>query len=291
MFSSVASDILRCRDWNVHGLAQTDSQFQPDPRITFHPISTGANVFDRIREISQLTDFVIIIAPESDMTLQQCVLHVAEREKKLLSPDVRFVQIATDKWETYQLLRSQDIPTIASQVIPLDEIDDRIFPFPLVVKPVDGCGSQNVHFICDNSSRSDFQSKTDADKNGSWLVQPFIAGKSISVSILDGQQRHILPATEQIFDAQPIGNYVENRDTLSENEQMRAAQLAQNVLDAVQPTMGYWGIDMILGPCTAGTNDVVVEINPRFTSSYSTLRTIVEFNLAEQMLDNAVSKM
>jgi hypothetical protein len=44
------------------------------------------------------------------------------------------------------------------------------------------------------------------------------------------------------------------------------------------------GVDLLLGPAADGTDDVVLEVNPRLTTSYIGLRQGTSSNLAAAML-------
>jgi predicted ATP-grasp superfamily ATP-dependent carboligase len=50
------------------------------------------------------------------------------------------------------------------------------------------------------------------------------------------------------------------------------------------PTVGYVGVDLVLGEADDGKDDVVIEVNPRLTTSYVGLRRLVCGNLAAAML-------
>jgi predicted ATP-grasp superfamily ATP-dependent carboligase len=52
--------------------------------------------------------------------------------------------------------------------------------------------------------------------------------------------------------------------------------------------MGWLGIDLILGEADDGSQDYVIEINPRLTTSYVGLRALSNTNLAQAMLDVAL---
>ncbi|HEV3003063.1 MAG TPA: ATP-grasp domain-containing protein, partial [Pirellulales bacterium] len=51
---------------------------------------------------------------------------------------------------------------------------------------------------------------------------------------------------------------------------------------------GYLGVDLVLGGPDDGSDDVVIEINPRLTTSYIGLRAACRENLAAAMLALAV---
>ena len=286
MLSAVTTNIVDRDDWIVHGLVAPSFTEVSDPRIYFHP-ATNEYPYQVIQKISQEVDFVIIIAPESDGILERCVKHVAQPEK-LLSPDHAFVRLTSDKMETFRRLNARSVPAIPTS----DFHDHPIqleFDFPLVVKPTGGCGSQHVYWLPNVESFGKIIPQLRKAPAKHWLVQPFITGTPISVGILDGTQRIILPPLEQIFDAEPFGNYIGSRQSLSLQQETRAKQLAEKVMNALPATTGYWGIDMILGEDPDGSGDVVVEVNPRITSSYSTVLQTVEFDLTREMLENAKS--
>ena len=71
------------------------------------------------------------------------------------------------------------------------------------------------------------------------------------------------------------------------NLENRAKALALAAVAAMPGTTGYVGVDLILGENPDGSQDVVVEINPRLTTSYVGLRQVCRQNLAQAMLDVA----
>lgn len=77
---------------------------------------------------------------------------------------------------------------------------------------------------------------------------------------------------------------------IAPNLAVRAERLARAAVAALPPVSGYFGIDLILGPATDGTQDVVIEVNPRLTFSYVALRQLATSNLAAAMLAVATGK-
>ena len=66
----------------------------------------------------------------------------------------------------------------------------------------------------------------------------------------------------------------------------RAVDLATKAVGALAEPFGYLGVDLVLGADVNGRDDVVIEINPRLTTSYIGLRAAASHgvNLAEAML-------
>lgn len=67
----------------------------------------------------------------------------------------------------------------------------------------------------------------------------------------------------------------------------RARRLAEACLTALPSAVGYVGFDLVLGENPAGTQDVVIEVNPRLTTSYVGLRALCQGNLAAAWLEAA----
>ena len=69
----------------------------------------------------------------------------------------------------------------------------------------------------------------------------------------------------------------------------RARSLALQTGNLLPPTVGYVGIDLILGP-DGPESDFVLELNPRLTTSYLGLRQLARTKLAEAMLAAATGQ-
>jgi len=61
---------------------------------------------------------------------------------------------------------------------------------------------------------------------------------------------------------------------------------AQTVVEAVRGLKGYVGVDITLSK----EGPVVMEVNPRLTTSYVGLRRVVNFNPAEAIVDAAIRR-
>jgi len=63
----------------------------------------------------------------------------------------------------------------------------------------------------------------------------------------------------------------------------RATALAERAIAAMPPATGYVGVDLVLGREPDGSEDAVIEVNPRLTTSYVGLRAAATSNLADAM--------
>jgi predicted ATP-grasp superfamily ATP-dependent carboligase len=98
----------------------------------------------------------------------------------------------------------------------------------------------------------------------------------------------LLPPTQQLFDAAPFGQYIGAAYPLEPLLADRATALAAKVVQALPPTRGYFGIDMILGE-HPDSPDYAIEVNPRLTMSYLKLREVCGFNIADRIVNRLTS--
>ncbi len=108
----------------------------------------------------------------------------------------------------------------------------------------------------------------------------------ICVAVLAGPEGHrLLPACGQDLDAQ--FGYQGGWLPLARPLAQRAARLAEAVIASLPRGSGYLGIDLVLGDDPGGADDVVIEVNPRLTTSYVGLRAATSDNLSAAMLELA----
>jgi predicted ATP-grasp superfamily ATP-dependent carboligase len=67
----------------------------------------------------------------------------------------------------------------------------------------------------------------------------------------------------------------------------RISALGSSVLPSLDGALGFVGIDLVLGNASDGSADVVLEVNPRLTTSYVGLRAAFNGNLGQALLDVA----
>ena len=222
------------------------------------------------------SDAILLIAPETDGCLEYFANSLSSFHTRFISPSTGFIQLASDKWKCHQWYSQRSVPCPESLLL-TDSGDLKSLPldfFPCVVKPVDGAGSEGVRMI---SSMNEFENPTKP-----MLLQRFISGVPASVSVIveSADMAHFLEPGRQVFDAEPFGVHLRTEFPLDPDLRQRALKLAKNVVDASPNLIGYVGIDMVLAddPC----DDVMIEINPRLTTSYCFLREWSKENLAEK---------
>ena len=127
--------------------------------------------------------------------------------------------------------------------------------------------------------------KMEVYKCGSSIVQKLIDGVAASVSLIStGNDALPLTLNRQIVTLSPPfsesryeGGVVPLRHKLEEE----ALRVAQTTVKSLGGLKGYVGVDMVL----SSNGPVVIDVNPRLTTSYVGLRRVVNINPARAIID------
>jgi predicted ATP-grasp superfamily ATP-dependent carboligase len=258
------------------------------------------------RELASSADETLVIAPECGGVLLDRVRQVADVGGQLLGPGAEFVAMAGDKHLTGERLAAAGVATPFAVLLGSGEELPRDFPYPAVLKPRDGAGSQEVYWIGGPRSGArapyavsqfgerceDLRKQPKSAYDAPWRLEQFCYGMAASIALLCGPAGSItLPACRQILSDDGRFRYLGGSTPLAPSLHARAANLAHQALNALPAARGYIGFDLVLGGAEDGSQDVVIEINPRLTTSYVGLRATTEVNLAGLMVQTAKSTL
>jgi predicted ATP-grasp superfamily ATP-dependent carboligase len=282
MRSALAEDFSRLPDVEVVTLQDDRLPSYQLEECVVQGIANSDEERDAVRRNSAECDWTVLIAPELDGRLQDRCRWVDAAGGRLLSPGADVVRLASDKHCTALFLADAGIPTPYGVLQPAREGLPADFPYPAVLKRNDGAGSQGLQFV---------QRPEDTWENGlgrcMMRIERWHPGMAASAALLCGPGRAMpLPACGQHLSKDGRMRYLGGWTPLSEPFSERVRQLASRVGQRLPPTIGYLGIDVILGD-DGPSSDLVVEVNPRLTTSYLGLRRLARTNLAEAMLQAA----
>jgi predicted ATP-grasp superfamily ATP-dependent carboligase len=281
MMRALATDLAALTDVEV--LMQVDSRLQDaaPAECDVHYASSASEEIETFCSLASIADWTIVIAPEIDnMLFQRCQV-VEEIGGRLLGPSSETVAILADKLTTARRLEDGGVRTPQTQ-----QLDDVLAShgsshLPAVVKPRFGAGSQDVQLV---KNLSDF---ADQGRND-WLVQEYCRGQAVSVAGLFGpSQIALMPAVTQQISDDGLFRYLGGRHPVTVEQEARAHRIVRNAIDILPELSGFVGFDLVLGDHDNEDGDVVIEINPRLTTSYIGLRKISQRNLAVTMIDVA----
>jgi tyramine---L-glutamate ligase len=230
-----------------------------------------------LREI-RAADAVWPVAPETGGELERVARTVLAAGRVLMGAHPDAIAAASSKFATWQCLRRAGVcsPPVYRHGDQSAQADG-----PWVVKPDDGAG-------CLHTRKVDGWSQAMAALRSlgpGFIAQPWAEGEAMSLSVI-GHANGV-----QVLSVNRQG--IEERDGLL---QFRAVdvnagavtrpllEMARSVASAISGLIGYFGIDYVQN--TRGP--VVIEVNPRLTTSYAGLRKARAVNAAKLVLDSLV---
>lgn len=290
MAVAIAEDFAKLSDWKVRVIRAAEHQSCTPDDVDWKWVDAHYGADACLQREAKIADASLVIAPECGGLLRQRAQAVLDSGSRLLGPAPEWIELASDKTALLHRLANAGLRTPKGALGPAWQFEDQSWRFPLILKPNDGAGAANTHFIQNreqlralHSSEDDFGLLMSAKL---WRGEEFVPGKAASVAMLSGPagNQPLRPAKQNILFAEDGQiSYQGGAMNLTPAEEARAKSLGHAVMNAMPPTNGYSGIDLILGEATDGSQDIVIEVNPRLTTSYLGLRTATDDSLAKAM--------
>jgi predicted ATP-grasp superfamily ATP-dependent carboligase len=285
MISALAADLVRIDGCRVTTLRDPRVLQLALPGCEVLDVLSRTSHGDEISRLAAVADGTILIAPEFDGILLRAARRVESAEGRLISPSPEFIRIAASKQRTCEVLSAAGVPVPDGRELQPEEPLPATFPYPAVLKPVDGAGSQDIYMV---------SGPRDAPPAYAWprRLERYVPGLAASVAMICGPAgRLALPACSQRISADGRLRYLGGELPLPAGLASRAAELADRALAALPAVVGYVGVDLVLGREPNGREDAVIEINPRLTTSYVGLRAAAQTNLAGAIWQVANSQL
>jgi len=247
-------------------------------RVTAIPVHNQGPLWSQWATAAKSCDAAIVVAPEYDGLLAQAVAMLRAGGVKVIAGSGDFLRTASDKALTARAWWNAGVthPMYLTMA-------DRRFEAELrshsrfVVKPRDGCGTLEIRTF------DRFDDATRHLKDSS-ILQTWCEGRAVSIAVIASRAGlTFLPAVSQTLDSKTC-EYAGGCGPLDDEDQRRSTAIASRAIAAMPPTVrGFVGLDLLLAE--GHSEDCIIEINPRLTTSYVGLRKMVHGNLAARLLE------
>jgi tyramine---L-glutamate ligase len=221
-------------------------------------------------------DAVWPIAPETGGILEEATRLVLRSERILLTSRLDALAIARSKTATARRLAACGVA-----VVPTFPLDGPLPPSAhgWAVKPDDGAGATDTYFF---AGAPPLRQWAEAHKGGGWIVQPFIPGTAASMVILaqDGAGWLLACNLQHVDCAHGVFAYRGGVVGGAEERRRVFEPLAERIVEALPGLWGLIGVDLVDGR----EGPLVLEINPRLTTSYVGLAESIAVNPAALVL-------
>lgn len=231
------------------------------------------------------SDVTLVIAPEFDGILLGRRQIVDRAGGRFAGPEVDAISLCSDKLRTAEHLQRHGIPTIPTAF--LDGLVGTA-EFPIVVKPRDGAGSQRAFLVRNTEQLERALSAFErADESGAPIIQPYIRGRALSVAVVGCAERgeiEVFPVAEQSLSDDGLLQYLGGRVPAQIGQAAREhlIEIVRRTCECIPGLNGYVGFDVIL-PDGDEREPLILEINPRLTTSYLGYRALADENLAARI--------
>lgn len=242
------------------------------------PIAEDQDVIALLPELMASCDAVWPVAPESDGLLAGIAEMIVAQRKTLLLSSPEAVYLCGDKLSTYCVLSANDIPVVETRL--LSSLNDPGVTRS-VIKPVDGVGCLGG-IIVDNHQTFQ-QAISGLNFSERHIIQPYCEGPAISLSCLFKRGKGwLICCNQQQIDI--VDDRFVLRGCLVNVVNLRHDYyqgLVERIAKVIPCLWGYIGIDIVETP---DRGPLVLEINPRLTTSYVGISEATGINVAEQVL-------
>ena len=232
---------------------------------------------ERFAACVEAADAVWPLAPESEGLLENLSRDILRGKRILLGSAPGAVRVAGSKLKVARALAEGGVATVPTYrphaALPEGE-------GAWVVKPDDGAGCLDTRLFSDRAAALAWI-RTSAAQG--YVLQPFVAGKLVSLSLLccDGAARLLARNQERVAVRDNRFHFLGSTVNGVMDADGALERLAQQVAAALPTLWGYVGVDVILSERGA----VVLDVNPRLTAAYAGLHASIGCNPAGLVID------
>ena len=315
MLTALATDLAQCGH-DVHTCANVAfrsakaalcaSFAERKATLSVHPIDHNNDEhswLDRWLEVASQCDRTIVIAPEIHQQLEDIVAKLRRSGATVVASSGAFLQATSCKLSTANFFKKSQVPHPATQSLSrylrsIDKLDDNKPASAVTLKRRDGAGCVDMKVFANPRKLTEWLKNHEFQnlREDEWIVQEWLAGRPASMALLAGDEWKLLGAVNQRISLEhsesQLGvfevSYLGGTGPLAGVSVEQLANLASRVREALPfGAVGWIGIDFLVPDESVGSKDlVVIEVNPRLTTSYLGYRKWYGHTLADALLGN-----
>ena len=241
-------------------------------------ISADKDIQAVLLDQSDLYDAVWLIAPETDGILARWAQFFNKQGKKMCLSGQEAIDLCQDKLGTFNCLQKAGIACVPSFLFTSKVV---IESGSWILKANNSVGCDEVYLLLEESHR--IKVLAGLIPEHCYIIQPYVSGKVLSLSCLfyQGQAFFICCNEQQMKNEQQQFVLSACQVNVQTDKFEQYQQLCQLIATAIPQLFGYIGIDFIE---TEAEENLILEINPRLTSSYAGISAATGLNVAELVL-------
>ncbi len=276
MRRAIAADFASVPDVQVVMTLDAGLLDDPGPWATVR-LGPGEEI-ERLVELAKPLDFMVLIAPECNGILAERAKLLANLGVHSLGSSPQAIALTGNKLHMSEHFLRHDFRTPQTlRVVPSDGLPAN-FPYPAVLKPIDGAGSVDTFFLTGPTPLP-----AEALALPEALLQPFVAGALMSASFLVGEGKARLIGIGRQNVTARDGRFLYEGGTLPIPSTM-IDESVQRVVESIPGLAGFVGVDYIWDDDVK--HAIILEVNPRPTTSYVGLaRILLPGTLAQAWID------
>jgi predicted ATP-grasp superfamily ATP-dependent carboligase len=298
MLRSIISD---CKILGNNITTLIDSRLQafnpPSEADKIVTVSSPEEFSMHIKELSGVVDAVYVIAPESNRILEKLVETIATSGGISINCEVDAIKRSSNKITVYETVKRIGLKSPETVTLNIHEKIENIrriikeLEYPLIFKPLDGVGCGGLSIVKDVENIEDAVKKVAKEStNEFFIAQNLVKGKAVSVSVISTGDK-TLPVTlnRQFVKLEPPdkqSGYNGGFVPFDHKLRRKALNTAERVVEAIKGLKGYVSVDMVL----TQEEPIIIEVNPRLTTSYIGLNKAINFNPAEALLNATLQR-
>jgi predicted ATP-grasp superfamily ATP-dependent carboligase len=269
------------------------ARFDPPIRANAIHVSGPGQLEGALISLSRSVDAVYLIAPESDGTLGRLVEIVKRSGGLSLNCSACAIAMASDKSKMYTALGQSRLPIPQYITINPGRIKQKIHDaiaqlgLPVIFKPTHGAGCGGLSLV---TKRAEVPLAVDRARasSSSFIVQKFMTGIAASVSVIcAGERATPLSLNRQLLrlvSPESESGYLGGLVPLRHPMEHEALSIGRRAVESIEGLRGYVGVDMVL----TSHGPVIIEVNPRLTTSYIGIGCVLNLNLAQALVEAVI---